>query len=87
MEDVGRHIRRNAAKGERRAARKLGSRIAARFKGGGLPADLPELGGQAARYTLEIRKATRRIREPEVPAAPFALTDSLSVLIEDRRRR
>jgi plasmid stability protein len=45
MEDEVRHILRDAAKAERRSVRKLGSRIAARFKGGGLSADLPELGG------------------------------------------
>jgi plasmid stability protein len=46
MEDEVRHILRNAAKEERRAVRKLGSRIAARFQTSGLPADLPELHGQ-----------------------------------------
>jgi len=45
MEDEVRHILRDAAKAERRSVRKLGSRIAARFKGGGLSADLPELRG------------------------------------------
>jgi plasmid stability protein len=49
MEDEVRHILRNAAREERRAVRKLGSRIAARFKTVGLAADLPEVRGQAAR--------------------------------------
>ena len=47
MEDEVRHILRNAAKEEHRG--KLGSRMAARFKTVGLPADLPELHGQPAR--------------------------------------
>ncbi len=49
MEDEVRHILRSAAKTEHRAVRKLGSRIAARFKTVGLTADLPELRGQPAR--------------------------------------
>jgi plasmid stability protein len=49
MEDEVRHILRDAAKAERRAVRKLGSRIAARFKGSGLSTELPELRGEAAR--------------------------------------
>lgn len=49
MEDEVRHILRNAAKEERRAVRKLGSRMAARFKTVGLTADLPEFRGQPAR--------------------------------------
>lgn len=49
MEDEVRHILRNAAKDERRAVRKLGSRMAARFKTVGLPADLPEWRGEPAR--------------------------------------
>ena len=43
MEEEVRHILRDAAKGEPRVARALGSRIAARFKDVGLSADLPEL--------------------------------------------
>ena len=43
MEDEVRHILRDAAKEEQRRARKLGSRIAARFRTVGLTADLPEL--------------------------------------------
>lgn len=49
MEDEVRHILRNAAKEEHRAVRRLGSRIAARFKRLGLAADLPELRGRPAR--------------------------------------
>ena len=49
MEDEVRHILRNAAREEHRAVRKLGSRMAARFKTVGLTADLPELRGQPAR--------------------------------------
>ena len=49
MEDEVRHILRSAAKTEHRAVRKLGSRIAARFKTLGLTADLPELRGLPAR--------------------------------------
>jgi plasmid stability protein len=49
MEDEVRHILRNAAHQERRGVRKLGSRIAARFKATGLPEDLPELRGQPVR--------------------------------------
>lgn len=49
MEDEVRHILRNAAREERRAVRKLGSRMAARFKTVGLTSDLPELHGRPAR--------------------------------------
>ena len=49
MEDEVRHILRTAAKEERRAVRKLGSRMAARFKTVGLSEDLPELRGQPVR--------------------------------------
>lgn len=49
MEDEVRHILRNATREEHRAVRKLGSRMAARFKTVGLTADLPELHGQPAR--------------------------------------
>ena len=48
-EDEVRHILRNAATEERRAMRRLGSRIAARFKRMGLTTDLPELHAQPAR--------------------------------------
>lgn len=36
---------------------------------------------------LEIRRATRRWRDLEVPPPPATRTDSLAVLLEDRRRR
>lgn len=49
MEEEVRHILRNAAKEENRPVRRLGSRIAARFKKAGLTADLPELRGQPVR--------------------------------------
>jgi plasmid stability protein len=54
MEEEIRHILRNAAKESGRPVTKLGSRVAARFRGGGLLADLPELSGQAAR-TAEFK--------------------------------
>jgi prevent-host-death family protein len=37
--------------------------------------------------TLEVRRATRRLRDLPQPAPPAARTDSLSVLLDDRRRR
>ncbi len=49
MEAEVREILRDATKDEGRPARKLGSRIAARFRRQGLPSDLPELRGQCAR--------------------------------------
>jgi plasmid stability protein len=49
MEDEVRHILRDAAKNERRPARRLGSRIAARFKKAGVAADFAELRGQRPR--------------------------------------
>ena len=52
MEDEVRHILRDAAKDERRAVRKLGSRMAARFKTTGLTADLPELRGLPPRSAV-----------------------------------
>jgi prevent-host-death family protein len=36
---------------------------------------------------LEIRKATRRLRDLKLPPRPAKRTDSVAVLIEDRRRR
>jgi antitoxin (DNA-binding transcriptional repressor) of toxin-antitoxin stability system len=36
---------------------------------------------------LEIQKATRRPRDLRVPPAPAGPTDSLAILVEDRRRR
>lgn len=36
---------------------------------------------------LEIRKATRRLRDLKLPARPSKRTDSVALLLEDRRRR
>jgi prevent-host-death family protein len=36
---------------------------------------------------LEIRQATRRLRDLRLPPKPSKPTDSLAVLLEDRRRR
>jgi len=36
---------------------------------------------------VEIRKATRRLRDLKLPPKPAKRTDSLSLLVEDRRRR
>ena len=36
---------------------------------------------------LEIRKAKRRLRDVKLPPKPSKRTDSVAVLIEDRRRR
>ena len=49
MEEEARHILRNAVREENRPAPRLGSRIAARFRGAGLTQDLPELHGQPPR--------------------------------------
>jgi len=49
MEEEVREILRNAAKEDGRPVAKLGSRIAARFRGLGLHADLPELRGRRPR--------------------------------------
>ena len=49
MEAELREILRNAAKSEIRPLGGLGSRIAARFGGAGLSADLPQLPGQVPR--------------------------------------
>ena len=37
--------------------------------------------------TLEIRKATRRLRDLKLPPRPSKRTDSTALLVEDRRRR
>lgn len=37
--------------------------------------------------TLEIRKATRRVRDLKLPPRLAGRTDSVAVLLEDRRRR
>lgn len=49
MEAEVRTILRQAVAGENRPVRKLGSRIAERFRQGGLKVELPELRGHAAR--------------------------------------
>ena len=49
LEDEVRHILRDAAKDERAAVDRLGSRITARFKAIGLTSPLPELRGQTPR--------------------------------------
>jgi prevent-host-death family protein len=36
---------------------------------------------------LNIRKATRRLREVKLPPKPAKRTNSLGILVEDRRRR
>jgi prevent-host-death family protein len=36
---------------------------------------------------IEIRRATRRVRDLVLPPAPTVPTDSLTVLLDDRRRR
>jgi prevent-host-death family protein len=36
---------------------------------------------------VEVRRATRRLRDLQPPPAPSTPTDSLSVLLDDRRRR
>ena len=40
-----------------------------------------------AAQPLEIRKATRRLRDLKRPPKPSTPTNSLAVLVEDRRRR
>lgn len=40
-----------------------------------------------AAQPLEIRRATRRLRDLKLPRKPEKRTDSVAVLIEDRRRR
>ena len=36
---------------------------------------------------LEIRKARRRLRDLKLPPRPAKRTDSVAILVEDRRRR
>jgi antitoxin (DNA-binding transcriptional repressor) of toxin-antitoxin stability system len=36
---------------------------------------------------IEVRRATRRLRDVKLPAPPATATDSLTILIDDRRRR
>jgi prevent-host-death family protein len=40
-----------------------------------------------AAQPLEIRKATRRLRDLKLPPRPAKRTDSVAILVEDRRRR
>ena len=40
-----------------------------------------------ARQPLEIRKASRRLRDLKLPPKPAKRTDSVALLVEDRRRR
>jgi len=36
---------------------------------------------------LEVRRATRRLRNLKLPPRPSKRTDSVAILVEDRRRR
>ena len=36
---------------------------------------------------IEVRRATRRLRDFKLPPPPSSPTDSLTVLLDDRRRR
>ena len=49
MEEEVREILRNAAKEENSPVTKLGTRIAARFRGTGLTTDIPEIRGQGVK--------------------------------------
>ena len=40
-----------------------------------------------AAETIEVRRATRRLRDVRLPPPPAAPTDSLAILLDDRRRR
>jgi prevent-host-death family protein len=40
-----------------------------------------------AAVSLEIRRAKRRVRDLRLPSKPAKRTDSVAVLLEDRRRR
>lgn len=40
-----------------------------------------------AAQLLEIRKAKRRLRDLKLPPKPSQRTDSVAILVEDRRRR
>jgi antitoxin (DNA-binding transcriptional repressor) of toxin-antitoxin stability system len=40
-----------------------------------------------ATQPVEVRRPRRRLRDLELPARPVKRTDSLAVLIDDRRRR
>ena len=41
----------------------------------------------AAAQPLEIRRATRRVRDMKLPPKPAKRTDSVALLVDDRRRR
>jgi antitoxin (DNA-binding transcriptional repressor) of toxin-antitoxin stability system len=43
--------------------------------------------GATLTQRLEIRKATRRLRDLKLPARPSKRTDSVALLLEDRRQR
>jgi prevent-host-death family protein len=36
---------------------------------------------------VEVRRATRRLRDLKLPPRPASSTDSLAILLDDRRRR
>ena len=40
-----------------------------------------------AAQSLEIRKAKRRLRDLKLPPKPLKRTDSVALIVEDRRRR
>lgn len=40
-----------------------------------------------AAETIEVRRATRRLRDLKLPPSPRARTDSLALLVDDRQRR
>ena len=40
-----------------------------------------------AAEAIEVRRATRRLRDLKLPPPPASSTDSLAVLLDDRRRR
>lgn len=40
-----------------------------------------------AAQPLEVRKAKRRLRDLKLPSKPVKRTDSVAILVEDRRRR
>jgi prevent-host-death family protein len=40
-----------------------------------------------AAETIDVRQATRRLRDLRLPPPPAARTDSLALLLDDRRRR
>ena len=40
-----------------------------------------------ATQPLEIRRASRRLRDLKLPSKPTKRTDSVALLVEDRRRR